>query len=179
MPETAESHAFHLTTNRNCTIEVLNLTSAFCLHNPKVHMESGFPYSPPQPTVRVGRGEVCSFTKDDKMASGAVGVLTYELFHMHKKTCNQMLAVMFSVPFDYNIYKNWMSVGVLPKGKLTDHHLYTMLYESKAPKDTQYFVRHKADGSGVEHRGEEVDLAACMSDEGHAIIKLEIHDRRA
>ncbi|XP_077359962.1 DELTA-thalatoxin-Avl1a-like [Festucalex cinctus] len=176
MPETAESHAFHLTTNRNCTIEVLNLTSSFCLHNPMVHMESGFPYSPPQPTVRVQRGEVCSFTKDDKTASGAVGLLTYELFHMHKKMCNEMLAVMFSVPFDYNIYKNWMAVGLFPKGKATDHKLYDFMYKSK---DETNFVRHKADGSGVEFRGREVDVAACMSDEGHAIIKLEIHDRRA
>ncbi|XP_077594846.1 DELTA-actitoxin-Aeq1a-like [Stigmatopora nigra] len=176
MPETAESHAFHLTTNRNCTIEVLNLTSAFCLTNPKVHMESGFPYSPPQPTVRLGRGEVCSFTKDDNTASGAVGLLTYELFHMSKKQCSEMLAVMFSVPFDYTFYKNWVGVGIFPKSRQTDEKLYKEMYNSKDQGD---FVRHKADGSGVEYRGRELEVAACMSNEGHAIIKLEIHDRSA
>ncbi|XP_061120236.1 DELTA-sagatoxin-Srs1a-like [Syngnathus typhle] len=174
MPETAESHAMHLTTNRNCTVEVLNLTSAFCLHNPKLHMESGFSYSPPQPTVRVGRGEVCSFTKDDNTASGAVGVLTYELFHMHKKECNEMVAVMFSVPFDYTFYKNWVSVGVFPKTTATDHKLYELMYESKEESN---FKRHRADGSGVEHRGRQVDVEACMSDEGRAVLKLEIHDK--
>ncbi|XP_061613172.1 uncharacterized protein LOC133469734 [Phyllopteryx taeniolatus] len=176
MPETAESHAFHLTTNRNCTIEVVNLTSTFCLTNPKVHMESGFPYSPPQPTVRVDRGEVCSFTKDDNTASGAVGLLTYELFHMQQKRCDEMVAVMFSVPFDYTFYKNWLAVGVFPKTKATDHDLYDFMYNSK---DFGDFLRRQADGSGVEHRGREVDVAACMSDEGHAIVKLEVHNKEA
>ncbi|XP_051927768.1 uncharacterized protein LOC127604625 isoform X2 [Hippocampus zosterae] len=172
MPETAESHAFHLTTNRNCTIEVLNLTSMYCLTNPKVYMESGFPYSPPQPTVRTQRGEVCSFTKDDNTASGAVGVLTYELFHMSSKNCSEMMAVMFSVPFDYNFYKNWVAIGVFPKTTPTDEKLYKLMYNDKGS-----FVRHKADGGGLEYEGASVDLAATMSDEGHAIIKLEIHDR--
>ncbi|XP_057682673.1 DELTA-actitoxin-Aeq1a-like [Corythoichthys intestinalis] len=174
MPETAESHAFHLTTNRNCTIEVVNRTSVFCLTNPKVYNERGFPFSPPQPTVRVGRGEVCSFTKDDNTASGAVGVLTYELFHMHNKYCNEMVAVMFSVPFDYNFYKNWLGVGVYPKSRETDEKLYKEMYNSK---DFTNFVRHEADGSGVEFISREVEVAACMSNEGHAIIKLEVSEK--
>lgn len=35
MPETAESHAVALTTNRNCVMEITNVSSVYCLVNPK------------------------------------------------------------------------------------------------------------------------------------------------
>ena len=35
MPETAEAVSATLTTNRNCTIEITNLSSSYCLINPK------------------------------------------------------------------------------------------------------------------------------------------------
>ncbi|XP_061731949.1 DELTA-sagatoxin-Srs1a-like [Nerophis ophidion] len=173
MPETAESHMVSLTTNRNCTVEICNVTSTFCLTNPKVHMESGYPYSPPQPTVRTGRNEVCSFTKDDNTASGAVGVLTYELFNMQQRRCTEVVALMFSVPFDYTFYKNWLGVGVFPHAMPVDHKLFQHMYEEKEFSD---FVRHEADGSGVVYKGQQVDVRACMSDEGRAIVKLEVYN---
>lgn len=35
MPETAESHSYTLNTNRNCTVEITNVSSGYCLVNPK------------------------------------------------------------------------------------------------------------------------------------------------
>lgn len=35
MPENAESHASALTTNRNCVMEITNVSSTYCLCNPK------------------------------------------------------------------------------------------------------------------------------------------------
>ncbi|KAG7507689.1 cytolysin Src-1-like [Solea senegalensis] len=174
MPETAESHSFTLTTNRNCTIEITNVSSNFCLVNPKVHMESGFSFSPPQPTVRINKTEVCSFTKDDHTASGAVGVLTYELFNIHSRSCNELMAVMFSVPYDYNFYQNWLGVGVYEHTHAVDKKLFKDMYEAK---DFTNFVRHKADGSGVKYASRMLDVRGCMSDEGKAIVKLEIYDK--
>ncbi|XP_067432551.1 DELTA-sagatoxin-Srs1a-like [Thunnus thynnus] len=174
MPETAESHAVILTTNRNCTIEITNVSTTYCLVNPKVYMESGFCFSPPQPTVRTNKTEVCSFTKDDNTASGAVGVLTYELFDMHRRHCNELIAVMFSVPFDYNFYKNWLGVGVFEHTRACDEKLYKLMYNDK---DFTNFERHEADGSGVAYKGRVVDVRACMSDEGRAIVKLEVYDK--
>lgn len=137
-------------------------------------MESGFSFSPPQPTVRTNRTEVCSFTKDDNTASGAVGVLTYELFNMHQSKCEEQMAVMFSVPFDYNFYKNWLGVGVFEHTQACDEKLYDLMYKGKTFTN---FVRHEADGSGVTYQGGAVDVRACMSDEGRAIVKLEVYDR--
>ncbi|TWW82077.1 DELTA-actitoxin-Aeq1c-like [Takifugu flavidus] len=174
MPETAESHLYSLTTNRNCVIEMTNLSQYFCLRCPKVYMESGFTHSPPQPTVRTTNTEVCSFTKDDNTACGAVGVLTYELFDMRSRHCNEIIAIMFSVPFDYNFYKNWLSVGVFEHTRACDDKLYDHMYKSK---DFTNFARQEANGSGLTYKGKAVDVRACMSDEGRAIIKLEVYDR--
>ncbi|XP_008293613.1 cytolysin RTX-A-like [Stegastes partitus] len=174
MPETAESHSHTLTTNRNCTIELTNVTTNYCLARPRVYMESGFVFNPPQPTVRTGKTEVCSFVKDDHTASGAVGVLTYQLFDMRSRQGTEMMAIMFSVPFDYNFYKNWMAIGAYESSVDTDEKLYKEMYNSK---DQTNFVRQEANGCGVLFRAREVDLRACMSNEGKAIIKMELYDR--
>ncbi|XP_017293578.1 DELTA-actitoxin-Ate1a [Kryptolebias marmoratus] len=174
MPETAESHSITLTTNRNCTMEITNVSAVYCLINPKIHMESGFPFSPPQPTIRTNKTEVCSFTKDDNTASGAVGVLTYNLYDMQKRRCSELMAIMFSVPFDYNFYKNWLGVGIFEHTRACDEKLFKLMYNDK---DFTNFVRQEAKGSGVVFKGRDVDLRATMSDEGHAIIKLELYDK--
>lgn len=136
-------------------------------------MKSGFVFSPPQPSLRTNKTEVCSFTKDDHTASGAVGVLTYELFDMRNRLCNELMAVMFSVPFDYNFYKNWLAVGCFEHTQACDEKLYDLMYDGK---DFTNFVRREADGSVVKHRSRSVDVMACMSDEGRAIVKLEVFD---
>ncbi|XP_071401862.1 DELTA-sagatoxin-Srs1a-like [Centroberyx affinis] len=174
MPETAESHSASLTTNRNCTIEIINISSSFCLVNPKVYMNSGFCFNPPQPTLRTNMSEVCSFTKDDNTASGAVGVMTYEMFDMRNRHCNELIAIMFSVPFDYNFFKNWLGVGIFEHTRTCDEKLYDHMYKGK---DFTNFSRHEADGTGVMYAGRAVDLRATMSSEGRAIIKLELYDK--
>lgn len=137
-------------------------------------MSSGFSFNPPQPTVRTIKSEVCSFDKDDNTASGVVGVLTYELFDMRNRHCNELVAVMFSVPFDYNIYKNWLAVGVFEKTRSCDEALYKHMYYEK---NFTNFTRHEANGSGVAYQGRVVDVRATMSNVGRAIIKLELYDK--
>lgn len=137
-------------------------------------MESGFSYNPPQPTVRTNKPEVCSFTKDDNTATGAVGVLTYELYDMKKQHCNEVIAVMFSVPFDYKIYKNWMALGIFERTRECDKKLFDLMYKGE---DFTNFQRREGDGCGLLYKGRMVDLRACMSSEGRATLKLELYDR--
>ncbi|XP_068161545.1 uncharacterized protein [Antennarius striatus] len=172
MPETAESHSTLLTTNRNCILELTNVSSVYCLYMPKVHLENGFVYSPPTPTLNTNLTEVCSFTKDDHTASGASGVLTYELFNMRSRRSDGLLAVMFSVPFDYNLYSNWYGVGIFERSTECDDKLFDLMYNKKDDS----FVRHKADGSGIKICRKKLEARACMSDEGRAIIKMELYD---
>ncbi|XP_044187886.1 bryoporin-like [Thunnus albacares] len=174
MPETAEAVSATLTTNRNCTIEITNVSSNYCLINPKVYMSSGFSHHPPQPTVRPNMTEVCSFTKDDNTATGAVGLLTYDLFHMQSRVCSERMAIMFSVPFDHNLYNNRLAVGMVEQSRACDKNLYDQMYDGK---DLSGFTRSDTNGSGLEYRATYVDLKATMSTIGKAIVKVELYDK--
>ncbi|XP_061567715.1 bryoporin-like [Cololabis saira] len=174
MPETAEAVSATLTTNRNCTIEITNVSSSYCLINPKVYMSSGFSYHPPQPTVRPTMTEVCSFTKDDNTVTGAVGLLTYDLFHMQSRVCSDRLAIMFSVPFDGNLYKNRLAAGVVEQSRSCDKHLYDQMYDGK---DLSNFTRSEGNGCGLEYKATYVDVRATMSSVGRAIVKVELYDK--
>lgn len=140
----------------------------------RVYMSSGFSHHPPQPTVRTAMTEVCSFTKDDNTATGSVGVLTYDLFNMKSRVYAERVAIMFSVPFDHNLYKNRLAVGCVEHSRACDKHLYNQMYDGK---DLTGFVRSEANGSGVFHRGSYIDLRATMSTTGKAIVKVELYDK--
>ncbi|XP_028332162.1 DELTA-thalatoxin-Avl1b-like [Gouania willdenowi] len=174
MPDHAEPHSATIETNRNCTVEMVNLTSNYCLLNPQVYMDSGFAYSPPQPTLIPGKTEVFSFTKDDNNATGAVGVVTYDFFNTDARRIESKLALMFSVPYDYNFYKNWLSVGIFDVSTPCDEKLYDKMYNDK---DFTNFVRQKADGSGIKFTSDQLVLRATMNDDGKAIVKLDIFNK--
>nr|XP_020460303.1 trypsin-like [Monopterus albus] len=116
MSDSAEAVAAQLKSRRNVTIEITNLTNNYCLLDPKVFLENGNCYSPPKPTVRPLKTEVCNFCKGTAKTTGAVGVLTYDLFERQANCATEKLAIMFSVPFDYNMYKNWFAVGIYSLG---------------------------------------------------------------
>ncbi|XP_057673091.1 bryoporin-like [Corythoichthys intestinalis] len=172
--QTAEALSALLTTNRNCSFEITNVSSVYCLINPKVYMSSGFCHHPPQPTIRSMRTELCSFDKDDHTATGAVGLLTYDLFHMQNRTCSQRMAIMFSVPYDHNLYKNRLAVGIFEASHNCDKKMYEQMYDGK---ETGYFSRADASGSGLVFGNNQVDVRATMSTVGKAIIKVEFYDQ--
>ncbi|XP_042253799.1 DELTA-actitoxin-Afr1a-like [Thunnus albacares] len=174
MSESAEALAANLTSRRNVTIEITNLTNNYCLIDPKVFLDSGNCHSPPQPTVRPLKTEVCNFSKTSAKASGAVGVLTYDLFERQSNSAKETVAIMFSVPYDYNMYKNWFAVGIYAKGKECDESLFKEMYYNKEQKG---FIREEAHGSGLTFEGRQLDIKATMSPMGRAIMKVELWDK--
>uniref|UniRef100_A0A8C7KBH6 Uncharacterized protein n=1 Tax=Oncorhynchus kisutch TaxID=8019 RepID=A0A8C7KBH6_ONCKI len=87
-------------------------------------------------------------------AKGAVGVFTYEMFSPSKKKHTEIIAVVFSVPYDYNWYSNWFAVGVFNRDKGCDDPLYDEMYNSgqrkcqaRSSKWLQYHVTIKASTS--------------------------------
>lgn len=137
-------------------------------------LSSGFCQHPPQPTIRSMKSAVCSFVKDEDFPSGAVGVLTYDLFHTHTRSCTERMAIMFSVPYDYNLYENRLAVGVFEQSCACDEKLYDLMYDGQ---ESSYFVRSENIGSGLEYLAPNVDLRATMSSIGKAIIKMELYDK--
>ncbi|XP_064815477.1 DELTA-sagatoxin-Srs1a-like [Oncorhynchus masou masou] len=159
-------------TNRNCTIETTNYCSSHVLVNPKVHMHSGYNLSPLEPTVGPSKRDVSTFTKTAGTARGAVGVFTYELFNPSNNNDTEIIAVMFSVPFDYNLYSNWFAVGIFNNCKLCDQTLYHEMYNSVERK----FVRGEGDGSSITYKGDHVTIKASMSCGSSAVMKVEVCD---
>ncbi|KAM7370385.1 hypothetical protein PAMP_009938 [Pampus punctatissimus] len=174
MSESAETLAANLTSRRNVTIEITNLTNNYCLIDPKVYLESGSCHSPPQPTVRPLKTEVCNFGKICGKATGAVGVMTYDLFERQSNSAKETVAIMFSVPYDQNMYKNWLAVGIYAKGKECNESLYKEMYYDK---EQQGFIREEAEGSGLMFEGKQLDIRATMSPMGKAIMKVELWDK--
>uniref|UniRef100_A0A8C7Y586 Actinoporin-like protein n=1 Tax=Oryzias sinensis TaxID=183150 RepID=A0A8C7Y586_9TELE len=165
--KSVEAIAAEVKSSRSVTVEITNLTNNCYLLNPKVHLEHGFSYNPPQPSVRPLKTEVCTFTKSSGAATGSVGVLTYDLFDRRQKCHMESLAIMFSVPWDYNLYKNWFAVGIHMKGCNCDKDLFKQMYYEKNERD-HGFVRAEATGSGINYVGDYLDIKATMCPMGNA-----------
>ncbi|XP_029953891.1 DELTA-sagatoxin-Srs1a-like [Salarias fasciatus] len=176
MSETAEALAANLKTRRNVSIEITNHTSNFCLIDPKIFLESGHCHSPPQPTVRPLRTEVCSFTKNTGKAEGAVGVLSYSVFGKGIPGPNpkDRIAIMFSVPYDRNMYKNWAAVGIYEVSRDVDEVLYKEMYFNK---EQVAFERQEAKGSVLVFKGTYLDLMVTMSPLGRCMMKVEVWEK--
>lgn len=141
-----------------------------------MYLETGESSNPPQPMVRPLMAECCTFTKTSRSVQGATGVLTYDLLERSSKTVVESLAIMFSVPWDYNMYQNWFAVGFQKKGRACDDALYKEMYYNKNQKE-HGFVREKANGSGINYVGSYLDVKATMSPLGNAIMKVEVWDK--
>lgn len=140
----------------------------------RVYLENGETYNPPQPTVRPLMTEVCTFAKSSCKLTGSIGVLTYDLLERSQNNYTEILAIMFSVPWDYNLYENWFAVGIYKRGCKCDEALYKEMYYEKKQRG---FVREKATGSGILYEGSHLDIRATMNPLGNAIMKVEVWDK--
>ncbi|KAL7873630.1 hypothetical protein AOLI_G00127010 [Acnodon oligacanthus] len=150
-------------TSRNVTIQITTLA------NPRTYTLSGCCHHPPQPTIAQKTQEICSFSKISYTARGAVGILTYQILQNEQHVGE--LAIMFSVPFDYNLYKNWFALGIFEADIPCDYNLFKrMYYDVDGP-----FTRAKGTGSIIKHKDRPL-VKGTMSAFGHSIIKVELWD---
>ncbi|XP_064190464.1 DELTA-thalatoxin-Avl1a-like isoform X1 [Anguilla rostrata] len=154
---------------------IINLTnsSSYILINPQVYTYSGYCYTSPKPTVEKKMTEKCSFGQTKGTASGAVGVLTYDITEDRKKKAVERLAIMFSVPFDYNLYENWFALGLFEATQACDHALYNCMYHEKEKS----FRRGKATGSEISYQSKKFTLSGNMSPVAKAEIIVELWDK--
>ncbi|XP_034563435.1 DELTA-stichotoxin-Hcr4a-like [Notolabrus celidotus] len=174
MSESAEALAANLSSRRNVTIEITNYTSNYALLDPKIYMDSGHCHVPPGPTIGPMKTEICNFSKTSAKTSGAVGVLTYEVVQIQTKKPVLLFVLMFSVPYDQNMYKNWHGSGVFGLETEIDEKLFKKMYYDKEP---QGFVRAEANGSGITFEHACLDIMSTMSPLGRSIMKVEIWEK--
>ncbi|KAG7488330.1 hypothetical protein MATL_G00032670 [Megalops atlanticus] len=157
--------------DRSVSIHLTNHTKTYILVNPQVYTHSGYCYNPPQPTVKEGIREICSFTKTTGTACGAVGVLTYDIANDCRKTLKR-LAIMFSVPFDYSYYENWFALGFFGTDRACDESLYKLMYN----ENDGTFTRTKALGTENSHTStdKKYTLRGTMTPMAKAVLKVEV-----
>ncbi|KAL7861659.1 hypothetical protein SRHO_G00131000 [Serrasalmus rhombeus] len=127
---TVEQISRIIPTKRNVSIQITNNSDMFTLTNPRTYTSSGYCHHPPQPTIKKNQQEVCSFSKTANVACGSVGLLMYEIFNNQAEHVGE-LVIMFSVPFDYNLYKNKFALGIFEPKTRCDKVLYKQMYGVK------------------------------------------------
>ncbi|XP_070697620.1 DELTA-sagatoxin-Srs1a-like [Pempheris klunzingeri] len=158
--------------HRSCCIEINNTSGCYTLANPRVFTESGNCEVPLPPMVGPCSVGNALFNKTTGAATGAVGIFTYDLFNGDLGDYSHIVAVMFSVPYDRNLYSNWFAVGIFDRGNNCDYNLYDVMYNGSENN----FVRAKADGSCISYQGDYVIASASMSDSGESVLRLDISD---
>ncbi|XP_058862366.1 DELTA-stichotoxin-Hcr4a-like isoform X1 [Acipenser ruthenus] len=185
---TAEQISRNIQTNRNVTISIQNncdfsLTNPRLTHFPapetncqaspsRIYTFSGYNVDPPQPTIKEKTTAVCSFSKTSDTACGSVGVLTYDVIKNNDPV--ECIAMMFSVPYDYNLYENWFAIGAISVGTSCDHALYNQMYNEGG----KGFIRKQATAGLIEFTGEAVEIKATMSPAGRSVMKVEVWNKR-
>lgn len=141
----------------------------------RVYLDNGEIYNPPQPSVRPMMTECCTFTKSSSSPTGACGVLMYDIIGRLNTGATESLAIMFSVPWDYNLFKNWFALGIYKQERSCDGELFKEMY--KGEEQNHDFVRAEAVGSGINYVGANHDIKATMTSLGKAIMKVEVWEK--
>jgi hypothetical protein len=102
--------------------------------------------------------------KSQSTARGAIGTYSY-----YMKDVNKTLHVMYHVPFDYNLYKNWWNATVVNGRQVPDKALHNNLYYGKGGMP----YPHKA-GNWQKNTINGFTLLGNMTTNGEATLELDI-----
>ncbi|KAI4899035.1 hypothetical protein NFI96_027258 [Prochilodus magdalenae] len=160
-----------INTIRSITILISNLSRKYILKHPRFYMVSGYSELPPPPAIHKRTVEACSFSKTGGAARGAVGVLTYEICKHNDTDWVGELDIMFSVPFDYNLYENWFALGIFKEHMPCDENLFNQMYYETGP-----FTRAEGTGAKITFAGKHNRVKGTMSPSGTCIMKVELLD---
>ncbi|XP_038138043.1 DELTA-sagatoxin-Srs1a-like [Cyprinodon tularosa] len=159
-----------LSTHCQCTVEIQNKTSSVILSEPLIHLFSGNCESPLPPTLRPSESGTALFIKKTHAACGSVAVFTYDIVQASTKHNQGRLAVMFSNPYDFNMYSNWYAIGAFSKDKRCDEELYKEMYYGQQLG----FVRGKVKGPSLTNKVGRLTIRASMSDSYQPVLKVEL-----
>uniref|UniRef100_UPI003CC7B11C Actinoporin n=1 Tax=Orbicella faveolata TaxID=48498 RepID=UPI003CC7B11C len=95
------------------------------------------------------------------VATGVVGVLAYYI-----PSIGKTLAVMWSVPFDYNFYQNWWNAKLYSGNQDADYDHYVDLYYDANP--------FKANGWHERSLGSGLKFCGSMSSSGQATLEIHV-----
>lgn len=123
----------------------------------RVFMDSGFCEVPLLPTVKKDQQIICGFCKYSSQAEGPYGVIMYDIVKSSREACR--LAIMFSVPFDRNLYENYIALGIFEPTQPCDANLLKNMYYN----DEVSFKRAPANGGEISFAGKGYTIKGTMS----------------
>uniref|UniRef100_A0A803JFU0 Uncharacterized protein n=2 Tax=Xenopus tropicalis TaxID=8364 RepID=A0A803JFU0_XENTR len=151
-------------------IEISNKTKSVTLSSPSTYCGSGHVHSPPPPTIAPNATDCCVFVKNGLMARGSVGVLTYQCSE------SSTIAILFSNPFDYNLYNIQFGVWLTDHIRKADDTLYNEMYNNRQHSSEFKCADVKKHAQALEVSRGNLKVSATMSNDYKAILKLEILD---
>ncbi|CAL8390512.1 unnamed protein product [Arctogadus glacialis] len=162
---------------RGCYVELVNSCATVTLTNPELYIERGCCSVPLALNLGPKSRSMATFVKFTGTATGAVGVLTYDLVKA-EDTRNILLklAVMYSVPFNYNSYTNWYAIGLMNSHTKCCQELYSRMYYNDVVQNGD-FVRAEGGGSSLQKQRDHVLVQASMSDTGTALLRVEVTEK--
>ena len=122
---------------------------------------------PLESVINPGANESSLFAKTSYSLRGVVGVFTYDLYR-NGSIATEKMAVMFSVPFDFNFYSNWFAVGVFNSNKKCDYNLYYEMYYNNGSN----FKRGKAKDGAITYKWRKGVIKALMFDTYTPLLKV-------
>ena len=106
----------------------------------------------------VTKGNVALYTAKKTLgpvATGCVGVFAY-----YMEGADKTIAVMFSVPFDYNFYSNWWDVKIYPGKEIATHDVYhSMYYNHPFEGDNGWHIKNV---DGFQVKGTMTNGGGCL-----------------
>ncbi|XP_015742640.1 uncharacterized protein LOC107325889 isoform X3 [Coturnix japonica] len=146
-------------------------------HQPsRSYCYSGFSLVPPNPIILPGHTGCCTFNKTTGSFRGSVGVLVYEAETF-------TLAILFSNPFDYNLYSIEFAAEISPEkahvGQLQDvyNRMYGRLPANPNNRDMFQFTKLSDTQETLIVSAGGTKVTATMSTAVNSIIKVVVENQ--
>ena len=82
------------------------------------------------------------------------------MFAYYMEGADKTIAVMFSVPFDYNFYSNWWDVKIYPGKEIATHDVYhSMYYNHPFEGDNGWHIKNV---DGFQVKGTMTNGGGCL-----------------
>jgi len=117
-----------------------------------------------------GKRESSFGRKYSGTATGVAGTVSWKIEN------GDCAVVMFSLPFDFNLYSNWLSVGIMKESEVKGHPLFDKMYSGKESNFTrgQFYSNPKP----IEFKNGSYKIVGEMGTTHEAKIKIQIFDEQ-
>ncbi|MDB9460613.1 hypothetical protein PN480_05950 [Dolichospermum circinale CS-1225] len=107
---------------------VINNHTGWDLVEPKYHLYSGTTKDVPT-WIPKRKAAIVLASKTSSSARGTAGVITYRL-----NGADARLAILWSIPYDYNLYENWFATEMILTRDAINGNLFDRLYNGPTVK---------------------------------------------